>query len=235
MTEPVPPPEEAPQQQPDPQDEDASSLVPALLIAYAAYLALRGAHHSLPSRDWVEVSNRLALRAIVGGQLIRISLRALVRQSDEAGRSGDELLKYSTQAVQAGVDAGIRILAKALIWTDVVSEGDPITKDVAEPGDRATIPTTDHPPELLADMVARATTAAAQFRAAELAGWRGVTWISKRDDRVRPTHRVLDGQSVPLGTPFLSPSGAKLRFPHDPRAPMAERVNCRCKLKAARR
>jgi hypothetical protein len=58
------------------------------------------------------------------------------------------------------------------------------------------------------------------------------TWRSMRDNRVRPTHKHgsgLDGQTViGMDTPFISPSGATLRYPHDPQAPFSETANCRC-------
>lgn len=55
-------------------------------------------------------------------------------------------------------------------------------------------------------------------------------WRSAGDDRVRDTHRVLNGESVGLHDVFQSPSGARLRFPGDPQAPAAETINCRCTL-----
>ncbi len=54
------------------------------------------------------------------------------------------------------------------------------------------------------------------------------TWRTTMDGRERTTHRLMNGQTVPLGQAFLSPSGALLRYPCDPRAPAAETVNCRC-------
>lgn len=53
-------------------------------------------------------------------------------------------------------------------------------------------------------------------------------WHSAGDDRVRHSHRALNGQSAPLDGVFISPSGAALRFPGDPNAPTAETVGCRC-------
>jgi hypothetical protein len=54
-------------------------------------------------------------------------------------------------------------------------------------------------------------------------------WQSMRDGRVRHTHSVMDGQKVQgLDGVFLSPSGATLRYPRDPKAPLAETAGCRC-------
>lgn len=53
-------------------------------------------------------------------------------------------------------------------------------------------------------------------------------WHSAHDDRVRDTHRAMDGQKQAFGQPFHSPSGAVLRFPGDPSAPVSETANCRC-------
>src|SRR5699024_6784227 len=55
-------------------------------------------------------------------------------------------------------------------------------------------------------------------------------WRSERDQRVRLTHRVLNGNSEPFDQPFVSPSGAQLMYPGDPTAPLSEVANCRCNL-----
>lgn len=58
-------------------------------------------------------------------------------------------------------------------------------------------------------------------------------WIATDDDRVRDTHEELDGQRVVgLNTPFVSPSGARMLFPHDASlgAPPGELINCRCSV-----
>jgi hypothetical protein len=57
-------------------------------------------------------------------------------------------------------------------------------------------------------------------------------WRSAMDSRVRETHRVLSGESVGHGEAFVSPSGARLRFPGDTSlgAGPAEVANCRCHL-----
>lgn len=55
-------------------------------------------------------------------------------------------------------------------------------------------------------------------------------WRSASDLRVRHTHRNLNGDSVGLQEAFVSPSGARLRFPMDTGlgAGPDEIVNCRC-------
>ena len=50
-------------------------------------------------------------------------------------------------------------------------------------------------------------------------------WLATEDHRTRPTHRVADGQRVPLGSPF-SVGGFDLMFPGDPSGPPQEIINC---------
>jgi hypothetical protein len=61
------------------------------------------------------------------------------------------------------------------------------------------------------------------------------TWVSAGDDRVRDTHRQLDGQTqVGIDTPFVirekDGSTSTIRYPHDEMAPASETVNCRCTM-----
>lgn len=57
-----------------------------------------------------------------------------------------------------------------------------------------------------------------------------VKWSSTMDSRTRDTHRGMNGNVVPFGQPFITPSGALLRFPGDTAfgAPASETINCRC-------
>lgn len=53
-------------------------------------------------------------------------------------------------------------------------------------------------------------------------------WHSAGDGRVRHTHRILNKQSVGIDDNFVSVSGARLRYPGDPDAPISEISGCRC-------
>lgn len=232
MTEPQ---QEQPDSQPQPEvqtppPDDGSSLVPALLIVYGAYLLWRGANQAVPS-GWRQVALALNLRALIGAQLALVAARALGEQRAQAGRAGDELWPDVESGIRAGVDAGVQVLAGALIWSDQQArDTPPATKD-----NGGVVPTLSQPPELLAQMVATAVVNAAQVAVAMAAGWTMKTWRSMRDTRVRDTHVALNGTKLPITGTFLSPSGSKLRFPGDPRAPIAEVANCRCRLVMTRR
>jgi len=56
------------------------------------------------------------------------------------------------------------------------------------------------------------------------------TWNPAEDNRVRDSHAAMDGQTVGYDQPFISGSGARIRFPGDPQAPPEERIQCRCSV-----
>lgn len=71
-----------------------------------------------------------------------------------------------------------------------------------------------------------------EFIKAILAGKRYKTWHDMADRRVRETHRIVGGRTVPIGSVF-SVGNALMRFPHD--YEMAsdnpeELINCRCSI-----
>lgn len=73
------------------------------------------------------------------------------------------------------------------------------------------------------------------MRQAILSGKVDVAFVAKRwrsagDNRVRHTHRALNNDEVGFYQSFQSPSGATLRFPGDPYAPISETSGCRCTL-----
>lgn len=55
-------------------------------------------------------------------------------------------------------------------------------------------------------------------------------WNSARDHRTRDTHVAMNGQKVRADGVFVSPMGARLRFPRDQSlgAPASETISCRC-------
>lgn len=55
------------------------------------------------------------------------------------------------------------------------------------------------------------------------------TWIARKDDRTRQSHRDVDGTQVDMNTKFIV-GGYALDYPHDPTAPPEEIYNCRCTL-----
>ncbi len=58
-------------------------------------------------------------------------------------------------------------------------------------------------------------------------------WDSAGDNRVRPSHAEMDGQTVSLDEPFVAPSGSQLMFPGDISlgADAEEIINCRCRVR----
>lgn len=56
-------------------------------------------------------------------------------------------------------------------------------------------------------------------------------WDATGDARTRDTHKAMEGQRQGFNGAFISPSGAVLRYPHDPQAPASETVQCRCRVK----
>lgn len=53
------------------------------------------------------------------------------------------------------------------------------------------------------------------------------TWLATLDSRTRHEHRLLDGQEVDVGEPFIM-DGFKIKYPGDPAAPAHLLFNCRC-------
>lgn len=54
-------------------------------------------------------------------------------------------------------------------------------------------------------------------------------WLTERDDRVRASHRDVNGETLDLGMPFYV-DGIPLMFPGDPMGPPETVINCRCDL-----
>lgn len=57
-------------------------------------------------------------------------------------------------------------------------------------------------------------------------------WLTRQDERVRPTHAEANGQIQLLDDPFQVGT-AELRYPGDPEAPADETIQCRCVMRTA--
>ena len=55
------------------------------------------------------------------------------------------------------------------------------------------------------------------------------TWLTARDERVRSSHRFVNGQKRKRGEAFNTPLGP-LRFPRDPQGTPANVIQCRCTM-----
>lgn len=58
-------------------------------------------------------------------------------------------------------------------------------------------------------------------------------WDNSGDNRVRDSHVAMEGQTVKMNEPFVTPDGAMLMFPGDTSlgAPGSEVINCRCRVR----
>lgn len=76
----------------------------------------------------------------------------------------------------------------------------------------------------------------ADFKAAKAKGYSRKTWVSERDNRVRPTHQIVDGTTIPIDDLF-EVGKARLLYPHDwlnGSANPEELINCRCVVRYVR-
>ncbi len=76
----------------------------------------------------------------------------------------------------------------------------------------------------------------AMFRALIDSGEKFKTWKAHKDELTRPTHAEADGQTVPIGEPFVV-GGYLMMFPGDISlgASVREIANCRCVLTRTKR
>lgn len=78
--------------------------------------------------------------------------------------------------------------------------------------------------------IGRTFSAAGQLRMAEM-GSRlpglAKSWLAVNDERTRPTHRIANGQVVPVDE-YFTVGGERALYPRDPLLSAKESVNCRC-------
>jgi hypothetical protein len=232
------------------EEEDTSSLVPAILAILAAYTAYR-ATKGVMLGPWRTLARGLGIEGHAGMVLRAIALRALERQRGRAQKGKqdpEELRAFEAKAVDTAVADATRLITNTVRWgmsrkAAQAPTGGTLTDPIKAPGafsDAGSDAAVFHRKpvqemaEELASNVAHLTAMSAQNSAASQAGWMKV-WHDRRDNRVRYTHAFLGSKSyashqVSADKPFLSPSGATLRFPGDPLAPVDETARCRCGL-----
>lgn len=148
--------------------------------------------------------------AIVGLLEILLNRRKLKKKAD---------IQYNEQRLQSAISGAL--------MRDVRIEG--LAKDVAQRMSHAR----------MNEMVsaARVSVYGASDYGAYMAGLEaekeGIeiekTWLSIMDLRVRPSHKGLHGDTIPLHKKFHGLYG-DLRYPHDPDAPPQEIYRCRCRM-----
>jgi hypothetical protein len=74
-----------------------------------------------------------------------------------------------------------------------------------------------------------ATILAAQLRTTTTGREMEQAWFCTLDGKTRRTHWAADGQRVPLGSKFKL-GRHEIAYPGDPRGPVAETANCRCRV-----
>lgn len=209
--------------------------------------ALEGATELVAARFSVS-GIRNMWRRRVGGIVDRLRSIAARGAGVVADDSGEELpdgwdspLTSYTEATTALLNAvGDRLAAEA---SQTLAEGLNAGEDMEQLKARlATVFDADG--TQLGDGRARriaVTEATRAFNAGTLAAAQALTgpdrplvkqWLTRNDERVRPTHRNANGQIQLLDDPF-DVGGTPMLYPGDPTAPADETVNCRCVMRAS--
>lgn len=123
-----------------------------------------------------------------------------------------------------------------------IETGKPLTREQVE---KLTIKYADRTLKYRADTIAR-TESIGAFAAADYEATKQVVdsgaarpkdvtrfWDDAGDKDVRHTHHAMNNQPRGLDEPFVSPSGARLMYPHDRSlgAPAEEIIGCRCRVR----
>ena len=181
-----------------------------------------------PAFGWLEV-----MRSVVGAVIAAYAMRVAVsflRSSPaseavwlpRARERANEATEETLQRLADHVEEQVINLSKERVGT-TATRGTGTT--AGEINDRVRIGG-----QLLATEVVTAARESIRYELAFDLGAVRKTWRTKRDNRVRISHGALEGESIPIGQPFVTINGVMLMFPGDPSASINETARCRCRL-----
>lgn len=218
----------------DEEDEetqtDAAIAAAAAAVAAAVVAASSSETPPASAAAW-SAAVRPALAAVLLPFVLAVASRMI--GSAPAARVGENAKQNAYAAVRRDADDAVE---KAILKAGVSLRR--VSRDWrrSTPDARVTLDSTDYMQEVetAATVAARIAVLGARepvrFEAANALGATTKVWRTRRDSRVRSTHGGLEGAQAPIDGAFVSHSGATLRFPHDPLAPISETAGCRCRL-----
>ncbi len=147
-----------------------------------------------------------------------------------AARAARALVRAARVSVEHVAPAVETAMATVSTWVDKVVRDTTATY-------RDTVPSLEDLQRAAEGVSRQAVTYTREVTRSETAQRSGLlvkTWHTQGDARVRPSHAELRGKTQKVGTPFRTITGAYLRFPGDPQAPLDETMGCRCRLAYSR-
>lgn len=191
------------------------------------------ATYVIPDKTVAEISD--AVRPVG----LRIVADAASATAKSLGRPNTSLAAFDWSAVEAAVDSAVQQMlgAAARQATEVrrvLLDADSTAADLDEAIDRVAeaVRRGGNWLKIYGRTLATALAGDAALAAARALGVTHCQWISRRDDHVRPTHRIADGQERPIGSKYQV-GAFRLRHPGDPEVlpeGIGEVANCRCGL-----
>jgi len=190
-------------------EDDRDETEAALAAAIAALLAAKAA-----GAPWLSLIQG-SLSGIITDYLRRSAYDMAVAagmSSTEAAQAADE----ATAAVLGDIERHSAEWLKISADDRAPLEGGPMDADQA-----------DQAAQIIATSLATYSRERVREDVAKRLGAGFKRWTSKNDNRVRETHRQLNGQTKKLDKPFTV-DGMDIMRPGDPGAPLELTIQCRC-------
>ena len=135
-------------------------------------------------------------------------------------------------ADDSAVDEYLEIYIEDLIdevWDTMEEHASEILEDNDDAESEGSYWTSRDRAKLIAENSANAFENYNDYRKSKAQGKTKKTWITELDDKVRTTHRLVEGKTIDIDGLFLV-GGSKMRFPMDTKydADPRETINCRC-------